>query len=129
MYNVLQRRFDLGFITVMEERAIALRFGFPAPDQEERDRQAALRHQREYENQRRAGEDIQARRVRRDRELRHRKDIYREAEVHRYELARREVARREGRGRCAQEGGWPQQQEQQEEGCWRQGEGELSRSS
>ena len=73
---MLQRRFDLGFITVVEERAIALRFGFPAPDQEERDRQAAFRHQREFENQRRAGEDIQARRVRRDRELRRREDIY-----------------------------------------------------
>ena len=95
MYNMLQRRFDLGFITVVEERAIALRFGFPAPDQEERDRQAAFRHQREYEYQRRAGEDIQARCVRRDRELRRREDIYREAEDRRYELARREVARRE----------------------------------
>jgi hypothetical protein len=90
MYNMLQRRFDLGFIMVMEERAIALRFRFPAPDQEDRNCQAAFRPQREYENQRRAGEDIQARHVRRDRELRRREDIYREAEAHRYELARRE---------------------------------------
>ena len=101
---MLQRRFDLGFITVVEERAIALRFGFPAPDQEERDREAAFRHQREYKNQSRAGEDIQARRVRRDRELRRREDIYREAEDRRYELARREVARREDR--LEREGRW-----------------------
>ena len=92
---MLLRRMELGYITVMEERAIALRMGWPAPDQEEQDRQAFFHNQREYENARRAGESLQSRRVRRDRELRRREDIYREAEDRRYELARREVNRRE----------------------------------
>ena len=88
---MLLRRMELGYITVMEERAraIALRMGWPAPDQEEQDRQAFFHNQREYENARRAGESLQSRRVRRDRELRRREDTYREAEDRRYELARR----------------------------------------
>ena len=64
---MLLRRMELGYITVMEERAIALRMGWQAPDQEEQDRQAFFHNQREYENACRAGESLQSRRVRRER--------------------------------------------------------------
>ena len=43
---MLLRRIELGYITVMEERAIALGMGWPAPDQEEQDRQAFFQYQR-----------------------------------------------------------------------------------
>ena len=46
-YRLMTRRLELGYITVLEEHAIAMRMGRPAPDTEEQDRQAMFRIQRD----------------------------------------------------------------------------------
>lgn len=103
-YNQLRRVVELGYLAVLEERAVCRHFGWPAPDPEERHRLARYQASWAFEQQRRMLETAEERNERRTRDNHRRITNYREMQ-NRLERERRSMVREEAR-REEQARGW-----------------------